>query len=157
MLKAIGHSSRAVAQHYVEFELLIVVVGVLIGFGGGVGSGRALGIDEQRVKVILSLSGPAEGWSELGHGFRVVARIALWRGEDVLTIPVGALFREGADWATSVVRDGRVTLQRIALGERNEEFAQVLDGLAAGDEVILHPSDLVVEGGAVKGLPAAAE
>ncbi|MGL4238659.1 efflux RND transporter periplasmic adaptor subunit [Tabrizicola sp.] len=117
----------------------------------------ALGIDEQRVKVILSLSGPAEGWSELGHGFRVITRIALWRGDNVLTIPVGALFRDGADWATYVVRDGRAALQRITLGERNENYAQVLEGLAEGDDVILHPSDLVVEGGAVKGLPVQEE
>lgn len=117
----------------------------------------ALGIDEQRVKVILSLSAPPEDWRELGHGFRVIARIALWRGEGVLAIPVGALFRDGAHWATYVVRGGRATLQRITLGERNEDIAQVLDGLAAGDRVILHPSDLVSEGGAVKPLPGRQE
>jgi HlyD family secretion protein len=117
----------------------------------------ALGIDEQRVKVILTLSGPAEEWSALGHGFRVIARISLWRGEEVLTLPVGALFRDGADWATYVVRGGRVALQRITLGERNEDFAQVLEGLAAGEHVILHPSDLVVEGSAVKPLPVPQE
>lgn len=109
----------------------------------------ALGIDEQRVKVILSLTAPPDDWRELGHGFRVIARIGLWRGDGVLTIPVGALFRDGAHWATYVIRDGRVALQRITLGERNEEFAQVLDGLKVGEEVILHPSDLVVEGVAV--------
>jgi HlyD family secretion protein len=113
----------------------------------------ALGIDEQRVKVILSLSAPPEDWRELGHGFRVIVRIALWRGEGALTIPVGALFRDGADWATFVVRDGRVALQRITLGERNEDLAQVLGGLDAGDEVILHPSDLVAEGGTVSAVP----
>ena len=106
----------------------------------------ALGIDEQRVTVILRLSGPPEDWRALGHGFRVIARIALWWQEDVLTIPVGALFRDGPDWATYLVRDDRATLQKIALGERNEDFAQVLDGLQAGDRVILHPSDQVVAG-----------
>jgi HlyD family secretion protein len=114
----------------------------------------ALGIDEQRVTVILALSGAPEEWAQLGHGFRVIARIALWRGEGVLTIPVGALFRDGADWATYVVRDGRATLQRIKLGERNDAFAQVLDGLQAGDQVIMHPSDQVTSGVAVT-LPAA--
>lgn len=114
----------------------------------------ALGIDEQRVTVILALSGAPEEWAQLGHGFRVIARIALWRGEGVLTIPVGALFRDGADWATYVVRDGRASLQRITLGERNDAFAQVLDGLQAGDQVILHPSDQVTSGVAVT-LPAA--
>ena len=106
----------------------------------------ALGIDEQRVTVILALTGAAEDRKALGHGFRVIARIALWREEGVLTIPVGALFRDGSDWATYVLRDGRAALQKIDLGERNEDFAQVLGGLQAGDQVILHPSDQVAEG-----------
>jgi HlyD family secretion protein len=106
----------------------------------------ALGIDEQRVEVILSLQGGPAEWLTLGHGFRVVARIALWQGTDVLSIPVGALFRDGSDWATYVVRNGRAELAPITLGERNEDFAQVLSGLTAGDRVILHPSDAVAEG-----------
>ena len=106
----------------------------------------ALGIEEQRVTVILGLDGAPEEWKQLGHGFRVVARIAIWQQDQVLTIPVGALFRDGRDWAAFAVRNGRVALQRIELGERNDDFAQVLDGLQAGDQVILHPSDRVVEG-----------
>lgn len=114
----------------------------------------ALGIDEQRVKVILGLSGSSDDWQGLGHGFRVIARIALWRAEDVLTIPVGALFRDGSDWATYVVRDGRARVQRLALGERNESLAQILDGLQAGDRVILHPGDTIADGVSVVADPA---
>ncbi len=106
----------------------------------------ALGIEEQRVTVILRLTGSTGDWQALGHGFRVIARIVLWREEGVLTIPVGALFRDGPDWATYVIRDGRAVLQRIALGERNEDHAQVLDGLVEGEQVILHPSDQVSAG-----------
>lgn len=115
----------------------------------------ALGIDEQRVKVILALTGPPESFSQLGHGFRVIARITLWHQEDVPTIPVGALFRNGGDWATYVLRDGRATVQPLTLGERNESFAQILDGLQPGDTVILHPSDLVADGVSVTGRPQA--
>ena len=67
----------------------------------------------------------------------------------MLSIPVGALFRDGSDWATYVVRDGRARLQIITLGERNESFAQVLSGVQAGNNVILHPSDRVADGIAV--------
>ena len=105
----------------------------------------ALGIDEQRVKVILALTGPADSFSQLGHGFRVISRITLWQQGDVLTIPVGALFRDQGNWATYVLRDGRARLQALALGERNETLAQVLDGVAAGDRVILHPNNLVAD------------
>jgi HlyD family secretion protein len=114
----------------------------------------ALGIDEQRVKVILALTGPPESFSQLGHGFRVIARITLWRQEDVLTIPVGALFRDVGDWATYVLRDGRATVQSLTLSERNESLAQILDGLQPGDMVILHPSDLVSDGVSVTARPA---
>lgn len=106
----------------------------------------ALGIDEQRVRVILNLRGDPADWRLLGHGFRVIAHINLWKGEGVLSIPVGALFRDGSDWATYVVQDGHARLRIITLGERNESFAQVLSGVKAADNVILHPSDLVADG-----------
>lgn len=109
----------------------------------------ALGIDEQRVGVILNLRGDPADWQLLGHGFRVIAHINLWKGEGVLSIPVGALFRDGSDWATYVVQDGRARLRIITLGERNESFAQVLSGVPVGEEVILHPSDLIADGVAV--------
>lgn len=113
----------------------------------------ALGIDEQRVAVRLHLIGDPQDWHGLGHGYRVVARITLWKAADVLSIPVGALFRDGSDWATYVVKDGHATLRRITLGERNDEVAQVLEGLRAGDFAILHPSDLITNGSAVTLLP----
>ncbi len=109
----------------------------------------ALGIEEQRVEVILRLSGPRSDWQGLGHGFRVVARIDVWQAEDVLTVPVGALFRDGSDWATFVAQDGRAALRRLRLGERNATHAQVLDGLAEGERAIMHPPDTLAEQGRV--------
>ncbi len=67
----------------------------------------ALGIDEQRVNVIVDFDEPAERLSLLGHGYRVEVAIVVWRGEDVLKVPVGALFRIGGDWALFVVEDGQ--------------------------------------------------
>lgn len=111
----------------------------------------ALGIDEQRVEVVLDPQGDPGTWQPLGHGFRVIVGITVWRGQDVLAIPVGALFRDGSDWAAYVVQDGKARLQVITLGERNADFAQVLSGLAGGDQVILHPSDRVSSGTRVTG------
>lgn len=113
----------------------------------------ALGIEERRVRVILALTGDAEARAALGHGFRALAAIEVWRGEEVLAVPVGALFRDGPDWAVYVLRDGRALLQRIVLGERNADLAQVLDGLAPGDRVILHPGDGLAGGRRVEALP----
>lgn len=112
----------------------------------------ALGIEEQRVKLVLVLTGDPATWAGLGDGYRVTLRITVWNGEDLTAIPIGALFRAGSDWATYVVKDGRATLRRITLGERNDRLARVLTGLEPGDVVILHPNDQIAEGAAVTAL-----
>ncbi len=107
----------------------------------------ALGVEEQRVEVRLALEGiPPQG---LGHGFRVTARIAVWEGRNVLQVPIAALMRIGGDWAVYAQEDGRAILRRVTLGARNDMAAAVLSGLEEGAEVILHPSDTVVDGGRV--------
>jgi HlyD family secretion protein len=103
----------------------------------------ALGVEEQRVNVILDLLAPPEQRQSLGDGFRVEARIVLWEGSDVLQTPTGSLFRHGDDWAVFVVADGVARLRTVQLGRRNSLAAQVLDGLQPGELVILHPSDQV--------------
>jgi HlyD family secretion protein len=106
----------------------------------------ALGIEEQRVPVILRPSSDETGWTKLGHGFRVVAEIEIARREQIPAIALGALFRSGGEWAAYVVRNGRAELAAIRIGERNGELAEVLGGLATGDFVILHPGDRIASG-----------
>lgn len=77
----------------------------------------------------------------------IIAHINLWKGDDVLSVPVGALFRDGSDWATYVVQEGCARLQIITLGESNESFAQVLSGVKAGDQVVLHGASQTASGG----------
>lgn len=105
----------------------------------------ALGIEEQRVPVILYLDSPGEA-KQLGDGFRVIVRITVWEGKDRLAVPISALFRKGSDWAVYKVVDGRASMQVLELGRRNNDNAEVTKGLAAGDEVILHPSDQLANG-----------
>ncbi|MEE8272502.1 MAG: HlyD family efflux transporter periplasmic adaptor subunit [Alphaproteobacteria bacterium] len=106
----------------------------------------ALGIEEQRVNVIIDFVDPPELWRQLGHGYQVEARIVVWQGDDVLKSPQAALFRDGNDWAVFVLADGRASLRRIEVGHMDGRHAEVLDGLAAGDTVVLHPSDRVTDG-----------
>ncbi|MCL4676083.1 MAG: HlyD family efflux transporter periplasmic adaptor subunit [Pararhodobacter sp.] len=106
----------------------------------------ALGIEEQRVSVVLRLEEDAARWTRLGHDFRVVARISLWRGTNLLAVPIGALFRQAGGWAVFVAEEGTARLRTIELGERNTDHAEVKQGLAAGDRVILHPSDVIADG-----------
>jgi HlyD family secretion protein len=103
----------------------------------------ALGVEEQRVWVIVDMLEPRGIWSELGDAFRVEARIIVDQVSDALKIPAGALFRRGNQWTVFVVEDGRARLQPITVGLRNDLEAQVLEGLDEGDRVIVHPSDQV--------------
>lgn len=107
----------------------------------------ALGVEEQRVNVVLDLVDPRAAWRQLGHGFRVLVRIALWSGQDVLRVPVGALFRQGNGWAAFVVDpSGRARSRPVGIGRMNDEMAEVTAGLAVGDRVILHPGEKIAEG-----------
>jgi HlyD family secretion protein len=103
----------------------------------------ALGIEEQRVKVILDFTGPESEWRKLGHGYRVIARVVVWHHNDALQVPLGALFREGENWAVFVVADGRAQRRLVKIGQRNLHAARVLGGLKLGEQVVLHPSDRV--------------
>ena len=108
----------------------------------------ALGVEEQRVNVI---GGFAQSPPQLGDGYRVTVRIVVWESPSVLRVPTGALFRDGAGWAVFVVADGRATRRTVQVGQRASELAEVVDGLAEGELVVLHPSDRIGDGVRVTG------
>lgn len=108
----------------------------------------ALGIEEQRVNVIVSLD-PASAAKamRLGHGYQVDARIVLWSRADALRVPIGALFRDGASqWCVFAVKNGRARATPVKIGHLNDEFGEVLAGLSAGDTVILNPGSMLSDG-----------
>lgn len=103
----------------------------------------ALGIEEQRVNVVLDLEEVPDG---LGHGYRVVAQLKIWEEDDVLHLPIGALFRSDGEWAVFVADGDRARLRTIEIGRLNDTVAQVLGGLDEGDSVVLFPSDVLRDG-----------
>jgi HlyD family secretion protein len=110
----------------------------------------ALGVEEQRVWVIADITSPPAQWQRLGDGYRVEASFVLWQGEDVLQLPAGALFRLDDGWGVFVAANGRAKRRAVSLGHRNARAAQVLDGLAPGERVVLHPSNEVSDGARVR-------
>ncbi|HVS15140.1 MAG TPA: HlyD family efflux transporter periplasmic adaptor subunit [Thermoanaerobaculia bacterium] len=111
----------------------------------------ALGVEEQRVNVVLDLDeSQRERWETLGDGYRVEVRVIVWADDRVLVAPTGALFRDGESWAVYRVEGGRAALRRVEIGARSARLAQVLDGLQEGDRVIVHPGDRVRDGARVR-------
>jgi HlyD family secretion protein len=106
----------------------------------------ALGIEEQRVNVIIDFVDAAESRPPLGDGYRVEAAIVEWESENVLTVPTGALFRIDNDWAVFAVHRNHARLTPVELGHRNDNDAEVLKGLEEGDRVILYPGDRIEDG-----------
>jgi HlyD family secretion protein len=105
----------------------------------------ALGIEEQRVNVIVDFAGD-NGWEKLGHGYQVETRVVLWDSDDVLAVPLTALFRDGEQWALFVEEGGRAVLRDVQVGQKNGVFAEIREGVAAGERVVMHPSDRVSDG-----------
>lgn len=103
-----------------------------------------LGIEEKRTNVVIDVMEPPE---QLGDGYRVIARIRLWKGENVLKIPVSAMFRcDAASWCVFVVEGGRAARREVRIGHRNAEEAEVLSVLSEDLELIRYPSNDLADG-----------
>ncbi len=106
----------------------------------------ALGIEEQRVRVILDLDPGQPAAEGLGHEFRVFVRIQEWEATDAVRVPLGALFRHNDKWAVFRMTNDRAQLVDVGIGRRNSDVAQVTSGLRPDDRVIMHPSDRISAG-----------
>lgn len=105
-----------------------------------------LGVEEQRVNVLIDVLSPPEQWPGLGDGYQVDTRIAVFTQDDAAIIPAGALFRRGDSWNVYVVEDGRARSRAIGLLRRSGRLAAVKEGLATGERVIVYPSDQISPG-----------
>lgn len=110
----------------------------------------ALGVEEQRVNVILDFMDPAAAWASLGDAYRVEVRIVVWEAKDVVTVPTSALFRQGADWAVYVVDGDRARRTLVTLGRQTGQDAEVVSGLIEQTRIVLHPGDALTDGARVR-------
>jgi HlyD family secretion protein len=114
----------------------------------------ALGVEEQRVNVIADFVDPPEARARLGDAYRVEARIVVWKGEDVLKVNAGALFRRDGDWAVYRVIRGRAVLTKVEAGHTSGLETEITGGLKPGDEVVAYPSDQIHDGVRVQTRPS---
>ncbi len=110
----------------------------------------ALGVEEQRVRVLLDLVGDPSSWCALGDGFRVEVHIASWQAPAVLRAPASALFRAADGWAAYAVEGGRIRERRLEVGEQSPHLAEIRAGAREGELLVLHPGDSLHEGGRVE-------
>lgn len=106
----------------------------------------ALGVEEQRVNVILALTEPYEKWRSLGDAFRVEAEIIIEQMTNTITIPLSALFRQNGNWSVFKVIDGVVVLQAVTVGKRDNFSTEIIEGISVGEQVIVHPNNSVQAG-----------
>jgi HlyD family secretion protein len=112
----------------------------------------ALGVEEQRTRVILELDSPREQWTSLGDAYRVEVEFLLREEASVLQVPANALFRDQGRWAVFVAVDGRARRRFVEIGDRAGLTTEILSGLEPGAQVIQHPDDRIVDGGRVHAL-----
>ncbi len=103
----------------------------------------ALGVEEQRVNVIADF---IERPESLGDGYHVETRIVIWESDHVLLVPLSALFRRQEGWGVFVVENGIARLREISIDHRGDREAEVTQGLASGESVILHPGNEITDG-----------
>lgn len=110
----------------------------------------ALGVEEQRVRVIVDIVSPPEAWTRLGDGYRVEAKFVLWERRQALTVPTSALFRRDGGHAVFVVDGGRARLRPVVIGHGSGLLTEVVEGLEAGQTVIVHPGEAIDDGARVR-------
>jgi HlyD family secretion protein len=111
----------------------------------------SLGVEEQRVNVLVDFDEPPERLRPLGDGYRVEASIVTWASPDVLRVPEGAVFRTGPGWSVFVADDGAARMRGVEIGRRNGAQAQITGGLRPGERVVVYPGDDVQDGTRITG------
>ncbi|HET7755853.1 MAG TPA: HlyD family efflux transporter periplasmic adaptor subunit [Steroidobacteraceae bacterium] len=107
----------------------------------------ALGVEEQRVNILVDFLSPHERWASLGEGYRLDAHIEVYRNDAALRLPAGALFRSGAQWSVYAVgSNGRVQRVPVRIDHRGPVFAEALSGVSEGTRVVMYPGDNIADG-----------
>ena len=110
----------------------------------------SLGVEEQRVNVIVDFTSPAGTWPRLGDGYRLDAGFIIWESKDILQVPASALFRFGEGWAVFTVENKRAHQRPVEVGHHNGLAAEIVSGIMEGEVIILHPDDAIHDNSRVR-------
>lgn len=107
-----------------------------------------LGVEEQRVNVLIDVTSPPETWRGLGDAYQVDARITVFSQEDATIGLADALFRKDGNWHVFVVVGSRAEVGAV-LSSAIWPVWRSLVGRAIGNGVIVYPSDRIASGARV--------
>jgi HlyD family secretion protein len=110
----------------------------------------SLGVEEQRVLVIMDFTSPIALWEGLGDAYRLDTSFIIWEGQNVLQLPASALFRKDEGWALYAIENKRARLRHVEIGHRNGLIAEIMSGIKEGELVVSHPDDQVKDGARLK-------
>ena len=110
----------------------------------------ALGVEEQRVWIIIDITSPREAWLNLSDGYRAEVQVITDEIDKATVVPIGALFRRGDTWQAFVVARGHAHLRDVKIARRSGRLAAISEGLRTGEMVVLYPSASLPEGNSVR-------
>lgn len=105
----------------------------------------ALGVEEQRVNVIVDFGRTDTGAPSLGDGYEVDVAIVI-REVETVHVASGAVFPLGDGWGAFVAVDDGAQLREVTLGERTARRVEIIHGIEPGEATILYPSDEIRDG-----------
>ncbi len=109
----------------------------------------ALGVEEQRVWVIIDITSPRAQWERLGEGYRVHARFVLGETQNAVRVPGSAVFKSVDKTVVFKLVDGKAILTPVSIAMSGEGVRAVAEGLQEGDTVIVHPPRDLADGARV--------
>lgn len=110
----------------------------------------ALGVEEQRVWVVVDISSPRGKWTSLGDGYRVEIKIVVDQADQAIVVPIGALFRRGDAWNVFVVAQGRAYLRKLEVARLSARVAAIAQGIRPGETVIVYPPATLADGSRIR-------
>ncbi|MBS3911588.1 MAG: efflux RND transporter periplasmic adaptor subunit [Hydrogenophaga sp.] len=109
----------------------------------------ALGVEEQRVWVVIDISSPHEQWARLGEAYRVHSRFVLREVADTLRAPSSAVFRHNGEAQAFRMDGGKARLTAVTTGLQGDGDIEILEGLSEGDSLVIHPPRELADGARV--------
>lgn len=91
-------------------------------------------------RLVVAVTEPPAAWTRVTADTRVSLEIVVWKSDRVLALPASAVRSNPQGSSVFVLKDGVVKLTPVKVGQRSATHVEIVEGLAAGDQVVNDPS-----------------